>query len=122
MAHVTPLHDADRPETNFIRLQAGGRLSADAFAGGWPRIVKICPRDDGEIAEAPVIVLPRARSWAPKEIIIVDAAGDGFVLLLSGTDQIFGEQAEGHLYHRPVLRLTPLLSDLHDESDGWASS
>jgi hypothetical protein len=117
---ITPLRDTDRPDGNFLRVVAGGTLSADDIAAGWQRIIKVCLPGDGASAEPAVIELPPARRWAPKEITVVDAASLGYVLRVSAGDKIYGAAA-GHV-NRPVLRLMPLLSDLHDEPDAWAAT
>jgi hypothetical protein len=116
-------------EGNFLRVPAGGGIGANAFASDWPSIVKIVSRPDAAPDSPATIKLPAARLWTGRDLLIVDAAGAGFVLVPAGSDEIFGDRGERRTvahgdqfsYRRPVLRLVPMLSDLHGEQDAWVT-
>ncbi len=108
----------EAPVGNFVRAYAGGTLMAVQILAGWQRVIKVCMPDFVESAPTrpAVIELPPARDWG-KDLTIVDTTGMGFVLRLS-TGEVMLCAAEG----KPVLRLTPVLSDRTGEPDGWAAA
>jgi hypothetical protein len=100
---------------------AGATLTAEAIAGGWQRVIKICPLLDQAAAATPTVVeLPAVRRWNPRELTIVDAAGCGYIVRLSDGDEMYGGGA--FVGTPPVVRLTPVLTDCPDEPDAWAAT
>lgn len=127
-------NDNDRPASNFITLRSGRTLAAVQIAAlcttAARRVIKIAPADDGAASSPATIHLPHAREFIPLELVVIDAAGAGFVLVPSGDDQVWGDPgvrgtiASGagfsqFRYGRPAVRLLPVLSDQFGEPDGW---
>jgi hypothetical protein len=117
MTAIAYLHQDDRPLGNFHRLVAGDTLHVAQLMAGWQRTIKIYA-SAVEPLHPTIVELPLARNWSRKDITIINLSGLDYVLRRSGSDEIYGEPNGS----RVVVRLTTVLSDCHDEPDGWAAT
>jgi hypothetical protein len=113
MSTLEKIHETDGAQTsNFIRAFLGETLTGAEIVSASRRIILVCaPRRISTTDAFAMIELPPARRWEARDIIIV---GTQFCLAPHGREIIRGDTVGHH-----AVRLVPLISDRHEDPDGW---